>query len=240
MRLSLYDYCIGHGKQALLQQWHPAKNVPLTPHDVTYGSKQKVWWQCGKGHEWQAIILSRTNGGTGCPVCAGKVVLPGENDLASRFPSIAAQWHPTRNGDLTPEQLTPHSNRKVWWRCPLGHAYQAGVGARTVGGTGCPVCAGRCVLPGFNDLAALEPEIAAQWHPALNGALTAEMVTLGSHKKIWWRCSVGHIWNAVVYSRTGPQRCGCPVCARRITPDRAEQSAAAWADERGTSGTSRI
>lgn len=194
------------------------------------GNHRKVWWQCEKGHEWQATILSRAGNGAGCPVCAGKVVIPGENDLASLFPELAAQWHPTRNGQRTPENVAPYSNKKVWWRCPLGHDYAASVGARTVGGSDCPYCAGRKVLPGFNDLATREPEVAAQWHPALNGALTPEMVTAGSHRKVWWECPYGHIWKAVVYSRAGPQKCGCPVCAGKARPDRMERYGLALAD----------
>jgi len=72
------------------------------------------------------------------------------------------------------------------------------------------------VLKGFNDLATTAPKIAAQWHPELNGSLTPQMVTAGSRKKIWWHCAEGHVWKAVVYSRAGVQKSGCPVCAGRI------------------------
>ena len=198
---------------ALARQWHPEKNGALTPHDVTAGAHRKVWWQCEKGHEWRASVLSRSAGGAGCPVCAGKTVLPGENDLAAMFPALAAQWDPGRNGALTPDRVSPCSNRKVWWRCPRGHPYQAVVAARTMRGSGCPYCAGRRALPGFNDLATVCPDIAAQWHPTLNGGLTPEMVTAGSRKKVWWQCPEGHVWRAVVYARAGEQRSGCPVCA---------------------------
>lgn len=215
----------------LARQWHPEKNGTLTPHDLVAGAHKKVWWICGKGHAWQALVSSRTSGGAGCPVCAGRAVIPGENDLASQFPAIAAQWHPSRNGALTPEKVTPSSNRKVWWRCPRGHDYRAGVGARTVSGSDCPYCTGKKVLAGFNDLAALEPWVAAQWHPTLNGALTPEQVTAGSHRKVWWQCPEGHIWKAVIYSRAGPQKCGCPVCAGRVRIDRAQRYRPALAEQ---------
>lgn len=207
----------------LAAQWHPTRNGALTPDVVAPGTTRKVWWRCEKGHEWQASIASRALGGNGCPVCAGKAVIAGENDLASRFPAVAAQWHPTRNGKLTPQQVTPSSNRKVWWRCEKGHDYQAVVGARTVSGSGCPYCAGRKVLPGFNDLATLEPDVARQWHPALNGTLTPRMVTTGSRRKVWWQCSQGHVWKAVIYSRTGSKKCGCPVCSGRVSSKRLER-----------------
>lgn len=198
----------------LARQWHPTRNGKLTPRDLVAGTRRRVWWRCEAGHAWQAAVASRANG-AGCPVCTGKKVMPGENDLASYKPELAAGWHPTRNGKLTPSDVTPSSNRKVWWLCPLGHEYQAVVSARAASGTDCPYCAGRRVLPGFNDLATLEPETAAEWHPTLNGALTPEMVTVGSHKKVWWECAAGHAWTAVVYSRVGRQKTGCPICAGR-------------------------
>ena len=72
MRTSLYDYCSERNELALLTQWHPVRNGPLTPRQVSYGSKQKTWWLCPNGHEWQAAGYTPT-AGRGCPVCAGKV-----------------------------------------------------------------------------------------------------------------------------------------------------------------------
>ena len=197
----------------LAAQWHPTKNGGLRPEFVAPMSRRKVWWLCDKGHEWQASIASRTSAGSGCPYCTGRKVIPGENDLASRFPDLAAQWHSTKNGTLTPQQVTPYSNRKVWWICERGHEYQAVIAARVMSGSGCPYCTGKKVLAGFNDLATRFPDLAAQWHPTLNGTLRPDMVTPGSHHKVWWVCSLGHVWKAAVYSRTGPKKCGCPICA---------------------------
>ena len=143
--------------------------------------------------------------------------MSGENDLATLFPDIAAQWDTERNGSLRPDQITSFSNRKVWWRCTLGHEWQAIVAARAVENSGCPYCAGRRVLAGFNDLATLHPKIAAQWDSTLNSGLTPEMVTPGSHKRVWWKCAEGHVWKTAIYSRTGKQKCGCPVCAGKAT-----------------------
>ncbi len=196
---------------ALAEQWDREKNAPLDPSRVSAGSPKAAWWRCEKGHSWRAVVKSRVSG-CGCPVCAGRQLLPGENDLATLFPELADQWDPERNGPLTPRQVTPTSNRKVWWLCPRGHSFQAVIAART-NGSDCPYCANRKVLKGFNDLATLHPRVAAEWHPTLNGALTPEQVTPGSRKKVWWRCAFGHVWKAAIYSRTGPKKCGCPVCA---------------------------
>lgn len=200
---------------AIAAQWHETKNGALTPRTVVYGSSRKVWWQCEKGHEWQAPVVSRTSMGNGCPVCAGKVVLPGVNDLASQKPHIAFQWHPTKNGTLTPRDVTPYSNKYVWWLCEKGYEYRTAIAYRAQSETDCPYCKNRKVLPGFNDLETLEPKLAAQWHPELNQPLTPRMVTVGSSKKVWWQCADGHVWKAVIYSRTGDKKCGCPICSGR-------------------------
>ena len=196
----------------LAAEWNHKKNGALLPTQVFAGSKKKVWWKCKKGHEWKAAIYSRLNG-AGCPVCAGKVVIPGENDFSSMYPEIAAQWHPEKNDTLRPETVTPSSNKRVWWICERGHEWQMQINHRTFAGSGCPYCSGKRVLKGFNDLASVEPLIAAQWHPELNGSLTPEMVTAGSHKRVWWICPYDHVWKAVVYSRTCDRKHGCPECA---------------------------
>lgn len=196
----------------LAAQWDAAKNGALRPSDVLAGSQQYVWWRCENGHSWRASVLSRIRG-SGCPICSGKTAISGENDLLTLFPNLAAEWNAEHNGSLTPDHVTPYSNKRVWWRCVLGHEWQAIIAARAVENSGCPYCTGRRVLAGFNDLATLFPKIATQWDDTLNGSLTPDMVTPGSHKRIWWKCSEGHIWKAVVYSRTGKDKCGCPVCA---------------------------
>lgn len=214
MRQSFYEFCCVNGKQQLLDEWDDARNLPLTPQTVTYGSRIAAWWRCRYGHSWSAAIYTRTEGAA-CPYCAGRRVLPGFNDLASQAPTVAAEWDAEKNGRLTPQSVTPTSNRKVWWRCEKGHSYQAVIASRTTG-SGCPYCAGRRVLPGFNDLATLEPRVAAEWHPTLNGTLTPQMVTAGSRKKVWWQGQCGHVWCAVIFSRAGKQHCGCPVCSGNV------------------------
>lgn len=142
MKLSLQDYCLAHDKLALLQEWNFEENGH--PTEVSYGSRRKVWWRCAKGHRWQAAVYTRTGSGSGCPYCAGRKVLAGFNDLSTRAPALATQWHPTLNGALTPEQVTPGSHKKIWWRCPEGHVWRAVVYSRTgPRGCGCPVCAGK-------------------------------------------------------------------------------------------------
>ena len=205
-------FCEGQGKGELLSQWDAEKNLPLTPDDVTFGSRKRAWWRCPTGHSWQAMIYTRS-AGTGCPYCTGRKASPEQNCLAKQFPMLAVEWDSEKNAPLTPQNVTPGSHKIVWWRCQNGHSYRAIIAQRVQRGNGCPYCANRKVLPGFNDLATAAPLVAKQWHETLNGASTPEMVTAGSHKKAWWQCPYGHVWKAVIYARTGAQQSGCPVCA---------------------------
>ncbi len=59
----------------LARQWHPTKNEPLTPKDVTSGSSKRVWWKCKEGHEWRERVVDRRQRG-GCPVCMLKARAP--------------------------------------------------------------------------------------------------------------------------------------------------------------------
>lgn len=71
MRQSFFDYCRQYHKEALLREWDTARNAPLTPQMVSYGSHTPVWWRCANGHEWEAVVYTRTHG-SGCPFCAGR------------------------------------------------------------------------------------------------------------------------------------------------------------------------
>ncbi|HQO14583.1 MAG TPA: zinc-ribbon domain-containing protein [Smithellaceae bacterium] len=190
----------------LAAQWHPTRNGELTPGDVTPGSNKKVWWQCLRGHEWNTTVGNRNNG-QGCPYCANQKVNH-ENCLLTVNPLLAMQWHPAKNGDLTPGDLTPYSNKKVWWQCAHGHEWNTTVSNRS-NGQGCPYCVNQKVNK-ENCLQTVNPALAAEWHPTKNGDLTPGDVTPGSNKKVWWQCARGHEWSTTVNNRSNKH--GCPHC----------------------------
>jgi DNA-directed RNA polymerase subunit RPC12/RpoP len=200
------------------RQWHPTKNGKLDPEQMTAGSGKKVWWKCEKGHEWQANIYSRTRpNGTGCPYCSGRMPTHDYN-LQVINPRVARQWHPTRNGNLNPEQITPSSSKKVWWICEKSHEWRTTIKARNKGAN-CPYCTSRLIIK-ETSLLAVNPELAKQWHPTKNGDLSPENIAPKSGKKVWWICDKGHEWQAEVASRS--LGAGCPYCYReskRATKD---------------------
>ena len=206
--------CLATTNPEIAKQWHPTKNGELTPNDVSPKSSKRIWWKCEKGddHEWKASIAHRSNG-TNCPICSGKIVVV-SNCLATTNPEIAKQWHPIKNGELTPYDLSPGSNRKVWWKCPEGddHEWESKIYNRVIG-TGCLICSNLKVVKS-NMLSTTNPEIAKQWHPTKNGNLTPDDITAGSNEKIWWKCDKGddHEWVTSITNRRD-KKTGCPFCS---------------------------
>ena len=144
---------------AVAAQWHPTRNAPLTPAEVAVASKTQAWWVCETcGHQWRTTVANRRR--TGCPACGRRAQAraistprPGRS-LAEAAPAVAAQWHPTRNGDRDPHNVAAGSNLRAVWQCPTcGHTWRARVADRTRG-VSCPVCNGRppspttCTVPG--------------------------------------------------------------------------------------------
>ena len=186
-------------------EWNTRKNGDLKPEDVTAGTKKKVWWQCKAGHEWEASVCGRTGKRRGCPYCAGQLPT-NENNLLARYPKIAAQWIREKNLPLEPASVLPKSDKKVWWRCSVGHEWTAAIKDRTQG-NGCPYCSGKELTPG-RTLGDLHPELLAEWHPTKNGSKTPFDFSVGSSKKAWWQCANGHEWEAVIASRSKGHGCG--------------------------------
>ena len=198
----------------LYAQVHPKLNAGLDITSLTHASRQRIWWKCpvADDHVWQTTVLSRTKVKSGCPFCLGSRP-SSTNSIASLYPDLAKQWHPTKNGDLTPDQVTKGSKKKVWWKCPIAddHEWQAAIGSRALNGRGCPFCAGVCASS-TNSVEALYPDIAKEWHPTKNGDLQPSDVTKASTKQVWWRCSEGHEYQHSVNRRTSRVKI-CPYCS---------------------------
>jgi len=233
-------------------EWHPDRNGALTAHMVGTGSHRVVWWRCGRdqSHSWEAEVRLRVEGIGSCPACKAAGFIPrtqpsgrprkkrerSSPPLAVSFPAIAAQWHPTRNGSLTPSEVWARDVVVAWWKCSKGtdHEWQTKVVSRVSGGGGCPFCLGRR-LSRSNSLALQHPDFASEWHPTKNSGLSPADVVAGSHRRVWWKCAKGpdHEWCAGIKDRAGKRRLGCPFCAglkvsvsnslASLRPDLAEQ-----------------
>ncbi len=195
----------------LMAFWDYDKNT-ADPSTITRASGQKCWWKCDRGHSFDFPVHKMTVGL--CPVCSGKRVIAGENDLATANPDVASEWHPTKNAGSLPSQITPNTHTQYWWQCQHGHEWLTSVHNRT-SGYGCPWCAHRYIQEGINSLADLEPEVAREWHPFVNGDLRPGDVATTVWKKVWWLCPLGHTFRQAVAQHV--QRGTCLICSNRQT-----------------------
>ena len=135
-----------------------------------------------------------------------------EQSLAVKEPEIAKEWDYTKNKSLKPEDVASASGKRVWWICEKGHSYRAAIYQRKK--CGCPYCANKKILKGYNDLATLEPDIASEWDYEKNFPLTPDQVPVGRSSKVWWKCKKGHGWQAQISNRTNKDnRNKCPYCS---------------------------
>ncbi|GHV96686.1 hypothetical protein AGMMS50293_30060 [Spirochaetia bacterium] len=199
----------------LALEWDYEKNE-MNPDHIYCRSSKVVWWKCPEGddHRWKAQIKSRANG-NGCPICSGRKVTK-SNSLATKYPEIAKIWNIPKNKNISPLEVTPFSNKKVWWKCPVGdnHEWKATV-ANVVNGTTCPVCMGRKITL-TNNLAVLFPKLIEEWDFKRN-ALNPHSLSPGSKEKAWWICSRNceHIWFSTIKDRTSKDS-GCPFCSIKL------------------------
>ena len=218
----------------LAEQWHPEKNGKLLANYVTYGMRRKVWWLCkntcsnGCKHEWEEQIRVRQK--NGCPFCSKHRICL-HDSIEYTHPEIAKQWHPTKNGNLLPSQVTHGTLKKVWWLCnniscqeKCPHEWEATIGSRCgKESCGCPFCVtdGLRKVCIHNSIVYTHPEIAKQWHPSMNGDKKPEEYSYGCKLKFWWRCNKTcekgcvHDFEARVFHRV-KKSMGCPYCCKAV------------------------
>ena len=173
------------------------------PADFGIASNKKMGWKCKLGHTWEATIRSRS-GNRGCPFCSNNRIWPGYNDISSTHPEISKTIF---NAD--PTTISAGSEKKVNWKCPVGHIFEMEVKKRIGRNYGCPYCSNSKVLIGFNDFETKHPDLAKEadgWDP--------KTVIGGSAVFRDWKCKKGHKYRAKVSSRDASNT-GCPFCANQ-------------------------
>ncbi|WP_456509156.1 zinc-ribbon domain-containing protein [Arthrobacter sp. TE12232] len=200
----------------LARLWDPDAGNKKSPREVSAGNaKDLIVWRCPIGHQFARTPAKLVASGGRCQTCHGRILIPGVNDLATLRPDVAAQWNYDRNGTLTPDQVKPGSDKKVWWRCQNGHSFFESVAYRcSYPKLTCAVETGRILVPGVSDLATREPLLVQDWDYDRNSCGPGEIVP-GTTKHCW-TCPAGHTQYASVVNR---RRAGG--CTRCLPSDRA-------------------
>lgn len=201
-------------------EWDYDKNHGLTPDMVSSGMHKKVFWRCPKcGKSYESMICNRTSPSrqkatNDCPVCLGRVIIPGFNSLKAKFPEIVEQeWDYVLN-NVDPDTIAPHTNKSYYWKCLYGHeSYMSKVNNKVNGNGGnCPKCSHQKFSPEFS-LKALRPDLAKDWDVKKNDGVMSDQVFAFSNKSAWWSChKCGFSWKAKIDNRSNGR--GCPNCAK--------------------------
>jgi Probable Zinc-ribbon domain len=211
------------------KDWDDEKNRGESVRTVSAGSNKLANWKCASGHEQIQTPKARVR--SGCLVCTGLLpvldraeptapkghrwLIVGETDVASVRPELVDQWHPDNVGSLA--EYTIGSQQMVKWVCELGHEWETTVHHRASRTSGCPTCANRRILVGFNDLESQRPLFAKCWDFEGNDGLTPQQVILGTKRMVSWRCLAGHVYKARLdntVNKSGPPE----YCAKHRPP----------------------
>ncbi len=212
--------------------WDYERNGSLKPEMFSVSSSEPVFWKCPDcGHRWKSTIGSITRKGRyGCAECSkirkGKSFtkrrVSERGSLAENNPELAKEWHPTKNGNMKPEDITVGRFDPVWWLCPIcGYEWQASPNNRKKG-VGCPHCAGRVPFPGIDDLETVSPELAKQWDYEKNEKKPSEYLPK-SGKKVNWVCpDCGNRYSMTIRERSNGH--GCPKCKGKKNSERCRKT----------------
>ena len=159
-------------------------------------------------------MYNRTRGHC-CPYCSGRICITGISDLATTNPELLDEWNYEKNDKigLTPFNLGKGYDKKVYWKCKMGHEWSASINNRVNHHSNCPYCSNRRILKGYNDLATTNPELLEEWdyERNLSNGFTPQNVSKSCSKKLFWKCKYGHHYETYVYNK----RKGfgdCPYC----------------------------
>ena len=239
VRGSILHGSLAEERPDLARQWDLESNGSHTPSTVPAGSTYRASWRCERGcvhcglpHEWVAAVAQRSQKGSGCPFCSGRNVCKCQS-LAAKHSQLMKQWDWEGNQGTDPYSVGCYSTKKVLWTCSEHGQWDATPKSRLKNTIGCPECVRQHSLQPRVRRGLVKdelPDIYAELHPSKNDGVDTEILTCGSHRKVWWLCQSNksrpegceheHAWETSVRHRCDKQHVrGCPFCAgNRVCP----------------------
>jgi hypothetical protein len=201
-----YENSLKFKNPTLAKEWNYEKNNGLIPDKIHPNSNLLVWWKCNCcSYEWQDTPHERNRAALGCLKC---------RSLGVKNPTLSKEWHPLKNGNLTPFDVSSSSGKKVWWLCSYDGEYEMTVDNRRRL-KGCPCHSYNPIkINESNSLFVVNPTLSKEWHPTKNEKKTPNNVFASSRsERAWWVCSKNseHVWEAKIHTRHHCKQ-GCPYC----------------------------
>ncbi len=178
-------------------------------------SNDSVWWTCDKGHSFHRIVCHLNVAGEfRCPVCTGRIIVTGENDLLTEYPELESIWDYSKN-DAAPTTLSPKTNDKYYFKCEKGHSYATYLNTLIDHDFKCFVCDNVIVQEGVNSLLDTNPVLCKEI--SKNEPRNPTEFTQESASSILWECPDCHgEYRAVIRERSVGDD-SCPFCNGRRT-----------------------
>ena len=215
--VGINDLATTHPKVA--ERWDFEAN-DKSPDDLKIGMNIDVILKCkiNAAHRPKMYLPNLKKNSEACTDCWRNALSLGENDLETVGKDFVSEWDFDENlaeyGVKDPSEIKWSDERRFAWICKSdGHKFKMAPYYRVVRNYGCTVCSNRVVLPGFNDLQHLLPELAQEWCDEKNG-LTPQQVTPKSGKTVYWTCDEGHEpYPSTIWNRSQAET-GCPKCSK--------------------------
>ena len=201
-----------------IKLWCKLENKPfkLINNQIYEGNRKYLKWECLKEECKETFDMTWGNisSGYGCSYCKGfKVGL--SNCLATKNPQLTLEWHPIKNGDLTPYMVAYGSNDYAWWQCKVNHKHEwyTQINIRTSQNTGCPYCSVHPLPSEDYNLLVINPTLCEEWNYSKNDK-NPQYYTPNSNEKVWWKCKeCDREWEAGINSRNKVNGTCCPECS---------------------------
>jgi hypothetical protein len=184
-----------------------SRNLQWIGNDIPQSTKQRTYWRCEHGHEWETSYQSICNSLNGCRKCYDVRVGNRCRDTAEDYHAIADQHGIEWRGNVVPK--TNHI--KTLWKCSEGHEWEASkLSLQHAEKSGCPECA----KLSRNDDRRLTPSDYHELAVMRGYKWVGEEMPRSNQVKTLWQCPIGHIW-AAHYGNISTGR-SCPTCQDRV------------------------
>lgn len=212
------------------EEWWDYDKNAISIRTITRGSHYKAYLKCPSCkkifyrtvHNFVSVNKDGKLLPVSCPSCGYNYKGIPENNILHLCPSIEEWWDYEANYPFCPEQFTRGSQFKAYFICP-------DCGAKTYRRIKdafnfvkdndspilfeCPYCNDKKVLPGYNSLMDIKPELAEEWSP--NNEKKANEVLPNSAQQALWICPTckGEYSSSVRDREVGDD--SCPYCKNK-------------------------
>lgn len=195
--------------------WDYEKNE-RRPDNISDTNKNKFYFVCDKGHQYESYLTTILAHNFECPVCNYKKIEPTINSLLVTDYDLSLEFSP--NEVRKPTEFTKKSAYSILWKCKkCKNDYKYPIKDRRLGDNCCPFCNNRYTKYGVNSLVDTHSDLAKEY--AEDNEYDVTRVNKNSKTWAYWYCpKCGERYGAYVNERELNDD-SCPYCnGKRAVP----------------------